>query len=54
MFIESVRNNLHIIMCMSPVGENLKIWCRQFPAMVNCCTIDWFETWEGNALESVA
>ena len=39
---------------MSPVGESLRIWCRQFPAMVNCCTIDWFENWEGSALESVA
>lgn len=22
--------------------------------MVNCCTIDWFENWEGSALESVS
>ena len=41
-------------MSMSPVGDNLKIQCRQFPALVNCCTIDWFENWEGSALESVA
>ena len=27
---------------------------RQFPALVNCCTIDWFSEWPQEALESVA
>ena len=27
-FIESIRNNLHIVLCMSPVGEAFKVWCR--------------------------
>ena len=34
------------------------IWCRQrlrmFPALVNCCTIDWFREWPAEALASVA
>lgn len=25
-----------------------------FPALVNCCTIDWFTEWPGEALRSVA
>ena len=39
---------------MSPVGDSLKIWCRKFPALVNCCTIDWYESWSGEALKSVS
>lgn len=27
---------------------------RQFPSLVNCCTIDWFNEWPAEALESVA
>lgn len=27
---------------------------RQFPSLVNCCTIDWFSEWPKSALESVA
>ena len=25
-----------------------------FPSLVNCCTIDWFTEWPGDALEKVA
>lgn len=39
---------------MSPVGDKLRIWCRKFPALVNCCTIDGFENWTGEAVTSVA
>jgi dynein heavy chain len=28
--------------------------CRQFPALVNCCTIDWYAPWPQEALTSVA
>ncbi len=27
---------------------------RQFPSLVNCCTIDWFSAWPQEALQSVA
>jgi len=27
-FIERVRDNMHLILCMSPVGEKLRIRCR--------------------------
>ena len=41
-FINRVRDNLHIILCMSPVGEAFRSRCRQFPSLINCCTIDWY------------
>ena len=39
---------------MSPVGDALRIRCRQFPSLINCCTIDWFHGWPEAALVSVA
>jgi dynein heavy chain, axonemal len=53
-FIARVRNNLHVIISTSPIGETLRNRCRMFPAFVNCCTIDWFESWPEEALVSVA
>ena len=38
---------------MSPVGDSLRIRCRKFPALVDCCTIDWFNNWPGEAIELV-
>ncbi|XP_073954502.1 dynein axonemal heavy chain 1-like isoform X2 [Choristoneura fumiferana] len=49
-----VRSNLHIVIVMSPVGELFRARLRQFPSLVNCCTIDWFSEWPKSALESVA
>jgi dynein heavy chain len=39
---------------MSPIGETFRNWLRQFPSLVNCCTIDWFIDWPTDALTSVA
>ncbi len=53
-YTKRVRNNLHSVICMSPYGEVFRARLRQFPALVNCCTIDWFSEWPKDALESVA
>ena len=53
-FIRRVRGNLHVIICMSPVGDAFRHRCRMFPSLVNCCTIDWFVKWPQEALYSVA
>jgi len=39
---------------MSPVGEALRVRCRKFPSLVNCCNLDWFPAWPKEALLSVA
>lgn len=39
---------------MSPVGDNLRNRMRMFPALVNCCTIDWLNPWPDDALMTVA
>uniref|UniRef100_A0A8C5KDU7 Dynein axonemal heavy chain 1 n=1 Tax=Jaculus jaculus TaxID=51337 RepID=A0A8C5KDU7_JACJA len=49
-----VRSNIHMVLCMSPIGEIFRARLRQFPSLVNCCTIDWFNEWPAEALQSVA
>jgi len=53
-FIERVRDNLHIVLCMSPVGDALRTRMRMFPSLVNCCTINWVDPWPNDALLSVS
>eukprot|EP00755_Sulcionema_specki_P037494 Sspe_Gene.22958::Locus_8839_Transcript_1_1_Confidence_1.000_Length_2434::g.22958::m.22958/K10408/DNAH; dynein heavy chain, axonemal len=53
-FIKKVRANLHVVLCFSPVGQQLASWCRQFPAIANTTVIDWFHPWPEEALVSVA
>ncbi|XP_068615161.1 dynein axonemal heavy chain 2-like [Brachionichthys hirsutus] len=52
--IERVRNNLHIALCLSPVGEPFRKHILQYPALVNCTSIDWFCEWPNDALLEVA
>uniref|UniRef100_A0A3P8PCE0 AAA+ ATPase domain-containing protein n=1 Tax=Astatotilapia calliptera TaxID=8154 RepID=A0A3P8PCE0_ASTCA len=53
-FISRVQEKLHIVLCMSPVGDAFRSRCRMFPSLVNCCTIDWFVQWPREALLSVS
>ncbi|XP_028408947.1 dynein heavy chain 7, axonemal-like [Dendronephthya gigantea] len=53
-FIERVRNQLHIVLAMSPIGDAFRTRLRKFPSLVNCCTIDWFQSWPADALQVVA
>ncbi|KAJ8310645.1 hypothetical protein KUTeg_012510 [Tegillarca granosa] len=52
--IDRVRANLHVVLCMSPVGEPFRNRIRMYPAFVNCTTIDWFSEWPQDALLEVA
>ncbi|KAJ3222973.1 Dynein heavy chain 7, axonemal [Clydaea vesicula] len=53
-FIERVKANLHIVLCMSPIGDAFRSRLRQYSSIVNCCTIDWFQAWPNDALQAVA
>ena len=53
-FIDRVRKNLHVVLCMSPVGDGMRNRCRKFPALTSCSVIDWFQAWPREALISVA
>ena len=53
-FTSNIMKNLHVVLALSPVGGRFRDRCRIFPALVNCCTIDWYEPWPTSALETVA
>ncbi|NWR90162.1 DYH9 protein, partial [Furnarius figulus] len=53
-FIERVRRQLKVVLCFSPVGSKLRVRSRRFPAIISCTTIDWFQEWPQEALESVS
>lgn len=44
-FVQRVRRHIHIVLCMSPIGDSFRNRLRMFPSLVNCCTIDWFSGW---------
>jgi dynein heavy chain len=54
LFVDRTRENLHIVLAMSPVGSAFRVRCRMFPSLINCCTIDWYDRWPVEALQSVA
>ena len=53
-YLIRVRQNIHVVVTMSPMGEKFRSRLRMFPGLVNCCTIDWFSEWPDDALVSVA
>jgi dynein heavy chain len=53
-FVTKARNNLHLVLAMSPSGDTLRRRCRNFPGLVSNTVIDWFFAWPEDALERVA
>eukprot|EP01060_Flectonema_neradi_P002972 TRINITY_DN11858_c1_g1_i1.p1 TRINITY_DN11858_c1_g1~~TRINITY_DN11858_c1_g1_i1.p1 ORF type:complete len:4751 (+),score=995.77 TRINITY_DN11858_c1_g1_i1:132-14255(+) len=53
-FIKRVCDNLHIVLCFSPVGVKFRRRARQFPSIISNCVIDWFFPWPAEALKEVA
>nr|XP_028577583.1 dynein heavy chain 14, axonemal [Podarcis muralis] len=53
-FLQKVRSNLHIVLTTSYAGLTFRQRCRTYPATINCCTVDWYDTWPEEALCHVA
>lgn len=49
-----IKTSFHFIVCMSPVGDSLRIRCRKFPSLLNDTSIDWFHEWPDTALKAVS
>jgi dynein heavy chain len=53
-FINRVKDNLHTVLCFSPVGVKFRSRAQQFPSLFSSCSIDWFLPWPEEALISVS
>ncbi|CCW70167.1 unnamed protein product [Phytomonas sp. Hart1] len=53
-FVSTCRDQMRIVLAMSPVGDKFRSRLRLFPSLVNCCFIDWFDQWPSDALDAVA
>jgi len=49
-FLDKMKRNMKIILCFSPVGENMRIKSRKFPGLINATSMDWFHSWPRDAL----
>lgn len=53
-FIDMCKKYIHVVLCMSPIGEQFRKRVMKFPSLVNCTSIDWFMPWPEEALTEVA
>lgn len=42
-FIQIVKEQLHVVLAFSPIGNGFRTRIRKFPSLVQSCTIDWFQ-----------
>nr|XP_056709345.1 dynein axonemal heavy chain 14 [Euleptes europaea] len=54
LFLQRVCSNLHVVLITSSAGQTFRQHCRAYPAIVNCCTVDWYENWPEEAFCHVA
>jgi dynein heavy chain len=49
-FFNNIKDNMHLSITFSPLSKNFKEYCRNYPALINNTTIDWFMKWPEDAL----
>lgn len=54
LFVGMIREQLHIIVCMSPTGNRFHEIIRDYPSFMNACTVDFFHSWPDDGLQAVS
>ena len=49
-----MREKLHIFIAMNTTSNDLRKTLRDFPCLLNCCTVNWFTHWPSDALQFVS
>ncbi len=52
LFVKRAKENLHVILAMSPLSENFRNFIAKFPALMSCCTLNWMHQWPGKVAYS--
>ncbi|CAD7937238.1 unnamed protein product [Amoebophrya sp. A120] len=53
-FMDRLRDNLHLVLCFSPMNEKFPVRAQKFPALFSAVAITWFLPWPAEALVAVA
>ncbi len=53
-FLKKIITNLHVTLTLSPVGGQFRSRLRNYPSLINCCSMDWVDKWPEEALKGVA
>ena len=54
LFAKRVKENLHVIFALGPFSDFFRRSIANFPALLNCCTINYFHQWPDDALNFVS
>lgn len=49
-----IREQLHVTLCITSVGDAFRNYVHKFPALLNCCTVNWLQSWPPDARLTVA
>ena len=47
LFVKRAKENLHVIIALSPLADTFRSFIAKFPALMGCCTINWMHQWPG-------
>ena len=54
LFVQRLKENLHLVLAMSPTSDKFKKDIAKYPALLNCCHINWVARWPDDALNFVS
>lgn len=54
LFVSRLRDQLHVVVCMSTERGRMHGVSRRIPSLLTCCAIDYFRPWPEAAMQAVA